>query len=191
LQPAKRIITPSSRNRCLGQTNASRSAPNVPYRQTVRKFWANSSKSSSNPTPHLGSPAPAPSLSQRLRKLSREYGWSAFGVYFALSALDFPFCFLAVRLLGTDRIGRWEHAVIGAFWDVVRIPFPNYVSERQAVKTDNAEVVTEEIAAVAREGGSGWSSGLAQAEVDNTGSNASMLLDRYFPMIFKIIDTFL
>jgi hypothetical protein len=52
------------------------------------------------------------SLSQRLRKLSREYGWAAIGVYFALSALDFPFCFLAVKLLGTDRIGQWEHAVL-------------------------------------------------------------------------------
>src|SRR5271156_6171836 len=51
------------------------------------------------------------SLSQRLRKLSREYGWTALGVYLALSALDFPFCFLAVRTLGTDRIGHWEHAV--------------------------------------------------------------------------------
>ena len=29
-----------------------------------------------------------------------------------LSALDFPFCFLAVRLLGTDRIGHWEHVVV-------------------------------------------------------------------------------
>ncbi len=28
-----------------------------------------------------------------------------------LSALDFPFCYLLVRTLGTDRIGEWEHAV--------------------------------------------------------------------------------
>lgn len=47
------------------------------------------------------------SLSQRLKKLSREYGWSAVGVYFALSVLDFPFCFLLVRIVGTDRIGKW------------------------------------------------------------------------------------
>jgi len=44
-------------------------------------------------------------LSARLKKLSREYGWSAVGVYFALSVLDFPFCFLLVRIVGTDRIG--------------------------------------------------------------------------------------
>ncbi|KAB8611444.1 hypothetical protein FH972_025949 [Carpinus fangiana] len=69
---------------------------------------------SPDPTANLGSPTPTPSLSlsQRLKKLSREYGWSAFGVYMALSALDFPFCFLAVRVLGTERIGRWEHFVV-------------------------------------------------------------------------------
>jgi hypothetical protein len=59
------------------------------------------------------------SLSGRLRKLSREYGWSALGVYLLLSALDFPFCFLAVRTLGTDRIGRWEHIVLSYIKSVV------------------------------------------------------------------------
>ncbi|KAK4072351.1 hypothetical protein Trihar35433_4415 [Trichoderma harzianum] len=44
------------------------------------------------------------SLSGRFKKLSREYGWSAVGVYFALSVLDFPFCFLLVRVVGTERI---------------------------------------------------------------------------------------
>ncbi len=52
------------------------------------------------------------SLSARLKKLSREYGWTAVGVYLSLSVLDFPFCFLLVRTLGTDRIGeclsRWQ-----------------------------------------------------------------------------------
>lgn len=44
-------------------------------------------------------------LSARLRKLSREYGWAAVGVYLSLSVLDFPFCFLLVRVVGTERIG--------------------------------------------------------------------------------------
>lgn len=47
------------------------------------------------------------SLSGRFKKLSREYGWSAVGVYFALSVLDFPFCFLLVRVVGTERIGAY------------------------------------------------------------------------------------
>ncbi|KAL6856477.1 hypothetical protein J3F83DRAFT_752677 [Trichoderma novae-zelandiae] len=54
------------------------------------------------------------SLSGRFKKLSREYGWSAVGVYFALSVLDFPFCFLLVRIVGTDRIGQVEHYVVSA-----------------------------------------------------------------------------
>lgn len=45
------------------------------------------------------------SLSQRLKKLFKDYGKSAIGVYLALSVLDFPFCFLLVRIVGTDTIG--------------------------------------------------------------------------------------
>ncbi|KAL9633648.1 MAG: hypothetical protein Q9204_003309 [Flavoplaca sp. TL-2023a] len=84
---------------------------------------SNSNKPPYDPTPHLGSP-PSLSLSQRLRKLSREYGWSALGVYLALSALDFPFCFLAVRWVGTERIGHWESVIIEGFWKVINIVYP-------------------------------------------------------------------
>jgi len=35
----------------------------------------------------------------------REYGWSALGVYFLLTAVDFPFCYLLVQMLGPDRVG--------------------------------------------------------------------------------------
>lgn len=42
-----------------------------------------------------------------------------------LSLLDFPLCFLAVRLLGTDRIGHYEHVLKNALWSVVRLAFPN------------------------------------------------------------------
>ncbi|BCS28906.1 uncharacterized protein APUU_70476S [Aspergillus puulaauensis] len=58
------------------------------------------------------SPSSAPSLSQRLKTLSREYGWSALWIYLFLSALDFPFCFAAVKLLGADKIGHYEHVVV-------------------------------------------------------------------------------
>lgn len=47
-----------------------------------------------------------------MRKLFREYGRSAFGVYILLSVLDFPVCFAAVRFLGVDRIGHYEHVVM-------------------------------------------------------------------------------
>ncbi len=58
--------------------------------------------------PKEGNAAPAESLSlsARLKKLSREYGWTAVGVYLAFSVLDFPFCFLLVRTVGTEKIGE-------------------------------------------------------------------------------------
>lgn len=94
---------------------------------------------SPDPTAHLGSPKPTPSLSlsQRLKKLSREYGWSAFGVYMALSALDFPFCFLAVRVLGTERIGRWEHIIVNGVKQSIYYPL------KHALGLDDGNVVEE------------------------------------------------
>ncbi|KFY82740.1 hypothetical protein V500_10351 [Pseudogymnoascus sp. VKM F-4518 (FW-2643)] len=73
-------------------------------------------------------PAPnAPlTLGQRMKKLSREYGWSALGVYLALTALDFPLCYLLVQWLGTDRVGRWEHAVVSRVAPLI----PAVVKER-------------------------------------------------------------
>ncbi|KAK5987133.1 hypothetical protein PT974_11251 [Cladobotryum mycophilum] len=52
------------------------------------------------------------SLTDRLKKLSKEYGWAAVGVYLGLSVLDFPFCFLLVRVVGTDRIGQFEQFIV-------------------------------------------------------------------------------
>lgn len=128
------------------------------------------------------------SLSQRLRKLSREYGWAAIGVYLALSALDFPFCFLAVKQLGTDRIGQWEHAVLSYVKGWVEWPLGQ--GGRDAV--DGA---AEDIKRVGKETlplGEGQEDGqkrilqqeptyivddhgYQEAEKANTGENASML----------------
>ena len=68
---------------------------------------SSSSSSSSSSTEHL-------SISQRFGKLSREYGWSALGVYLLLSALDFPLCFAAMRLFGVERIAHLEHVIVGS-----------------------------------------------------------------------------
>ena len=84
--------------------------------------WAGSSRAQTSSTSgpsrlfHFSSPrksstkstAVPHSLSARLKKLSREYGWAAVGVYLGLSVLDFPFCFLLVRTLGTERIGEYS-----------------------------------------------------------------------------------
>ncbi|RDA93598.1 hypothetical protein CP533_6136 [Ophiocordyceps camponoti-saundersi (nom. inval.)] len=59
------------------------------------------------------------SLGARLKKLSKEYGWSAVGVYLALSVLDFPFCFLLVKIVGTEKIGRLEHYVVSTLATII------------------------------------------------------------------------
>ncbi|KAL9070818.1 MAG: hypothetical protein Q9161_004609 [Pseudevernia consocians] len=147
---------------------------------------SSSTKPPYNPTASLNSPSPPPpptaslSLSQRLRKLSREYGWSAFGVYMLLSALDFPFCFAAVRYLGTDRIGRYERVVVE--WVKSAIP----VSAREAWRTrvagqameEEGEGKGEEGYAVVEggdgAGGAGYDHGVKEAEKRNESENASI-----------------
>lgn len=75
-------------------------------RSTRRPFHRTSRLRDAKPPPK-DTTAPEPQgLSARLKKLSREYGWSALGVYLGLTVLDFPFCFLLVRSVGTDRIGE-------------------------------------------------------------------------------------
>ena len=86
------------------------------------------------------------------------------GIYFALSALDFPFCFLAVRLLGTERIGHWEHVVVESFWKIVEIPFPN-IRQSDA----EAQEMTAGGDVAIREGG-GW--GVEEAEAENQSDRA-------------------
>ncbi|KAF2153011.1 hypothetical protein K461DRAFT_224395 [Myriangium duriaei CBS 260.36] len=125
-----------------------------------RRHYAN--QPAPNPTPHLNSP-PSLTLSQRMRKLSREYGWSAVGVYFALSALDFPFCFLAVRIVGTDRIGYAEGVVVGWFWAAVGKVAPGWVEGRRTM-----EMAVEGEAVK----GEGW--GVEKARERNEGENASI-----------------
>ncbi|QSZ32990.1 hypothetical protein DSL72_002574 [Monilinia vaccinii-corymbosi] len=85
------------------------------------------------------------SLSGRMKKLSREYGWSVVGVYLFLSAVDFPLCYLLVRTLGTDKIGEWEHII-----------------------TSNIKkLIPESVQNSWRE----WRTAIQKAEVDMTGSD--------------------
>jgi N-terminal acetyltransferase 2 len=69
------------------------------------------------------------SLSQRLKKLSREYGWAALGVYLALTALDLPFCFLAVRMIGPDKVGHWEHVIVSYIKELIKWPASDQAGE--------------------------------------------------------------
>lgn len=104
----------------------------LPKQRHNRRYNSGSSSSSSQ------GPKEGGSLSQRLRKLSREYGWAAVGVYFGLSALDFPFCFAAVRLLGVDRIGHFEHVVVQTFKDALHTVWPQTEPTTSSQGTDEA-----------------------------------------------------
>ncbi|KAE8348720.1 hypothetical protein BDV28DRAFT_79908 [Aspergillus coremiiformis] len=88
------------------------------------------------------------SLSQRLKALSREYGWSALGVYLLLSAMDFPFCFGAVRFLGVEKIGHYEHVAVESFKNAVGTILPSVQeaqSRGQVAKTSRDETCKGEI----------------------------------------------
>ncbi|EFX03623.1 peptide alpha-n-acetyltransferase [Grosmannia clavigera kw1407] len=88
------------------------------------------------------------SLSARLKKLSREYGWAAVGVYFGLSLLDFPFCFLLVRTVGTDKIAEIEHVVVNYAKAVipenVKEFWRNYKSNLKKVEKESGNASGEE-----------------------------------------------
>ena len=86
------------------------------------------------------------------------------GIYFALSALDFPFCFLGVRYVGTERIGHWEHLVVEGFWKVIEVPFPNL----RGRVADKQEMVPEGDVIVRENGG--W--GVEEAEAENQSERA-------------------
>ncbi|KAB8243085.1 hypothetical protein BDV35DRAFT_331992 [Aspergillus flavus] len=91
-----------------------------------------SSRSKSSPQSEQSS-----SLSQRLKALSREYGWSALGVYLLLSAMDFPFCFAAVRFLGAEKVGHYEHVVVEAFKGAVGTVLPSVQEEQFKDETNS------------------------------------------------------
>ncbi|KAI0164528.1 hypothetical protein GGR52DRAFT_128425 [Hypoxylon sp. FL1284] len=90
---------------CLSKSGKTASRSTRPFHRTSRLRDAQSTpKNAQAQEPH--------GLTARLRKLSREYGWAALGVYLGLTVIDFPFCFLLVRSVGTERIGAIEHVIV-------------------------------------------------------------------------------
>ncbi|KAK4610383.1 hypothetical protein CLAFUW4_13710 [Fulvia fulva] len=100
-----------------------------PAFRSGRQARYNSTKTSAEE--ELGSNAPQ-SLSERMKAMSRKYGWIVVGIYLGLSVLDFPFCFLAVRWFGTERIANLEHAIIDGFWSQVEKFAPSLKEKREA-----------------------------------------------------------
>ena len=109
----------------------------------------------SNGRRHNSSAAPEAqplSLKDRLKKMSREYGWTAVGVYLALSALDFPFCFMAVRLIGTEKIGHYEHVVVESVKGFLKWPIQGSQMETLLEEAVDEGAGGKEVQKVEREG---------------------------------------
>ena len=115
----KRPYSTTTRRLASSQQPVSKAQPPPPYPQnpTSHSSTAPISSTSSSAPPPL--PPQSQSLTQRLRKLSREYGYSAFGVYLLLTALDFPICFAAVRYIGADRVGHYEHVILSKVGEAI------------------------------------------------------------------------
>jgi hypothetical protein len=56
-----------------------------------------------------------PKKRMSMRELTKKYGWTAFGVYWAISAVDLPICFLVVHSMGEEKVMELEHKVKGWF----------------------------------------------------------------------------
>lgn len=113
------------------------------------------------------------SVSQRFRKLSREYGWSALGVYLLLSAIDFPICFAALRLFGVERIGHLEHVVVESIKNTAA----------KAVGSDRRTTATEEDSIESKSGDTITKAAAEKAQ-GNAESEPSMFLRSEIELIF-------
>jgi N-terminal acetyltransferase 2 len=150
LQQTRTILTQqcSRSTRTGGQIRAQRPSryANKTYNQHKNPFFQQRFSSSSANASGQQTQTQSQSLSQRLKTLTREYGWSALGVYLTLSALDFPFCFAAVRLLGVERIGHYEHLIIEnikkLYYSVV--PLERHTGAEGEVEGEQHEHITDE-----------------------------------------------
>lgn len=167
---ANQIWRPQQRaqfHRLFAQKTANTANNTATWRQLLSRFrnpssrrW-NSSRPTPDPTPQLGSPSPQLSFFQRFKQLGKEYGWVVTGIYFGLSALDLPFCFLAVRALGPDRVAHWEHAIVGTVKDAIKAVMP----EMGAKADEVVDQVETAVGSPAAREGNVW--GVPEAEARN------------------------
>jgi hypothetical protein len=84
-------------------------------------------------------------MSERMKDMSKKYGWTVVGIYLGLSAIDFPFCYLAVRWFGTERIAKVEHAIMDYFWATLDKVAPSLKERRETNEAvEAAEAATRE-----------------------------------------------
>ncbi|KAI0595416.1 peptide alpha-N-acetyltransferase Nat2 [Biscogniauxia sp. FL1348] len=144
IQPNLRSLAPSRTSQLLDTRtrvpNSLKKANTSPLRASRRPFHNTSRARDSKPNAKKAGASEPQGLSARLKKLSREYGWSALGVYLTLSVLDFPFCFLLVRIVGTERIGELEHFVVSYVKKLIPEPVRERWNEyRKALKEAEQE----------------------------------------------------
>jgi len=96
-----------------------------------------------------------------------------------LTALDFPFCFLAVKMIGTDTVGHWEHVIVGYVKGWLQWPITGTAQESIGEAVDKVEeaVGVQEGKRVLEESNEAYEiedHGYKEAEEANSGNNASM-----------------
>lgn len=105
---------------------------------------ASESKSQSNAEAESSdsdAPPPKTSLRERLKFLTRRYGWWALGVYLAASTVDFSLTFLAIHLLGADHIRSLETSLRKS---IGLDPSPSPTSDTPNTKSGNSSTIWTE-----------------------------------------------
>ncbi|KAK6510090.1 hypothetical protein TWF481_004802 [Arthrobotrys musiformis] len=108
----------------------------TPRRPLTSRYFSSSFSTTANGNGH------SQTVGERMRALFKEYGMSAVGVYFLLSVLDFPFCFLFVKMVGTEKIAHYEHIIVNGFWNVM----PEAVRQFRPAATKEAKAEAERVA---------------------------------------------
>ncbi|KAH8670965.1 hypothetical protein BX600DRAFT_457912 [Xylariales sp. PMI_506] len=113
--PSKRMVALPTRQRLVGSTPKSQN----PLSQSSRRNFHRTSRLRDAVKGEASDVKEPQGLSAKLKKMTKEYGWTALGVYLSLSVLDFPFCFLLVRVVGTEKIGEIEHYVVSKVKQII------------------------------------------------------------------------
>ncbi|KAI9167650.1 putative N-terminal acetyltransferase [Paramyrothecium foliicola] len=108
------------------QSSPRMSRPATPFTSAFRRVPGRGFRSSAwrragagNGSGKGGEQVQPQTLRERLRKLMKEYGWVAVGVYFGLSVVDLPLSFLIVRWAGVETIGNIEHYIVSTVGSVI------------------------------------------------------------------------
>lgn len=109
--------------------NPTKLALRTPWRNQLAKRFQ-----STIPPPNPG--AGQPKKAKGIKALMKEYGFSALGIYLALSAIDLPLFYLLIHSLGKDQIEYYENRV--------KQTFGFGVSDEELLKQQEIDRIQEE-----------------------------------------------